>query len=94
MKKSVHIKADYHLKLKPGSNVATINALSHVIVAEGLVDEEFVKERCEIESFNLWKDFVALERNSPEALEVHTGIPANIVRGSTIINLTVQFIMA
>ena len=27
---SVHIKADYHLKLKPGTNVATINALSHV----------------------------------------------------------------
>ncbi|MBT5410907.1 MAG: formate dehydrogenase subunit alpha [Nitrosomonadales bacterium] len=80
VKKSVHIKADYHLKLKPGSNVATINALSHVIVAEGLVDEEFVKERCEIESFNLWKEFVALEKNSPEALEGDTGIPANIVR--------------
>ena len=80
VKKSVHIKADYHLKLKPGSNVATINALSHVIVTEGLVDEEFVKERCEIESFNIWKEFVALERNSPEALEVDTGIPANIVR--------------
>jgi formate dehydrogenase major subunit len=77
---SVHIKADYHLKLKPGTNVATINALSHVIVTEDLIQNDFIKERCELESFEIWKEFVSLEKNSPEALEQETGIPAKIVR--------------
>ena len=77
---SVHIKADYHLKLKPGTNVATINALSHVIVTEDLIQNDFIKERCELESFEIWKEFVSLEKNSPEALEQETGIPAKIIR--------------
>src|SRR6201996_8282378 len=37
--KSPHVKADYHLPLRPGANVAVINALAHVVVTEGLVDE-------------------------------------------------------
>ena len=77
---SVHIKADYHLKLKPGTNVATINALSHVIVTENLMDDDFVNKKCDLESFNIWKEFVALEKNSPEMLESDTGIPAQIIR--------------
>ncbi|UZR29247.1 formate dehydrogenase subunit alpha [Methylococcus mesophilus] len=80
MVKSPHIKADYHLKLKPGTNVAVVTALAHVIVTEGLVDEAFVNERCEVESFNKWKDFVAQERNSPEAMESVTGVPAQTLR--------------
>src|ERR1700676_5171301 len=44
--KSPHVKADYHLPLLPGTNVAMINALAHVVVTEGLVKEDFVKERC------------------------------------------------
>ena len=40
-------EADYHLQLLPGTNVAIINALAHVIVTEGLVDEAFVRERCD-----------------------------------------------
>ena len=47
--KSAHVQADYHLPLKPGTNVAIINAMAHVIVTEGLVDEAFVKERCDAE---------------------------------------------
>jgi formate dehydrogenase major subunit len=80
MVKSPHTEADYHLKLKPGTNVAVVTALAHVIVTEGLVDEAFVNERCEVESFNKWKDFVAQERNSPEAMESVTGVPAQILR--------------
>ena len=34
--KSAHIKADYHLPLRPGTNVAVINAIAHTIVTEGL----------------------------------------------------------
>jgi formate dehydrogenase major subunit len=77
-----HIEADYHLKLKPGTNVALINSLAHVIVAEGLVKEDFVAERCDVASFNKWRDFVAQSRNSPEAMEAVTGVPAAMVRGA------------
>ena len=46
--KSPHIKADYHLPLKPGTNVAVLSAIAHVIVTEGLVNEAFVRERCDL----------------------------------------------
>lgn len=77
-----HIEADYHLKLKPGTNVALINSLAHVIVAEGLVKEDYVAERCDVASFNKWRDFVAQARNSPETMEAVTGVPAAMVRGA------------
>jgi formate dehydrogenase major subunit len=78
--KSPHIKADYHLKLRPGTNVAIANALAHVIVSEGLVDEAFVAARCETPAFTEWKHFVSEPHNSPEALEAATGVPAQQVR--------------
>jgi formate dehydrogenase major subunit len=77
-----HIKADYHLKLKPGTNVAVLNTLAHVIVTEGLVDEAFVAQRCEPEAFAKWRAFVAQEKYSPEAMEAQTGVPAAAVRGA------------
>lgn len=77
---SPHVRADYHLNLRPGTNVALISAMSHVIVAEGLVKEDFVKERCEWESFEAWRDFAAKPENSPESLEKDLGIPAEKVR--------------
>ncbi len=80
--KSPHIKADYHLQLKPGSNVAFVNAMSHVIVTEGLIDEAYVRERCEIPDFESWARFVADERHSPEALEQYTGVPAADLRAA------------
>ncbi len=79
---SVHAKADYHLKLRPGTNVALISAMAHVIVTEGLVDEEFVKARCEWDSFVVWRDFVAKPENSPEALESELGIDAETMRAA------------
>ena len=45
---SPHIEASYHLPLLPGTNVAVLTALAHVIVTEGLVNEQFVRERCEL----------------------------------------------
>jgi formate dehydrogenase major subunit len=80
--KSPHIKADYHLKLRPGTNVAVANALAHVIVTEGLVNEAFVAERCEAKAFNEWREFVAREENSPEALEAASGVSAADVRAA------------
>jgi formate dehydrogenase major subunit len=80
--KSPHIAADFHLKLRPGTNVALVNSLAHVIVTEGLVKEDFVAARCEVESFKKWRDFVSLQKNSPEAMEPITGVPAADVRGA------------
>ena len=78
--RSPHIEADYHLPLKPGTNVAMINALAHVIVTEGLVDEEYVRERCELDAFDSWARFIANERHSPEAVADVMGVPAADVR--------------
>ncbi|MBT7149451.1 MAG: formate dehydrogenase subunit alpha, partial [Thiotrichales bacterium] len=39
--------ADHHLQLKPGTNVAVLNMIQYFIVEAGLVDHEFIKERCE-----------------------------------------------
>src|ERR1700716_1857841 len=46
-----HIKADYHLPLRPGTNAAMLNALAHVIVTERLVNEAFVREFCDRDAF-------------------------------------------
>jgi formate dehydrogenase major subunit len=80
--RSPHVEAAYHLALRPGTNVAVINALAHVVVTEGLVNQAFVAERCEAESFARWRDFVALPENSPEAVEKTTGVPAEVIRGA------------
>jgi len=77
-----HIEADYHLSLLPGTNVALINSLAHVVVTEGLVAEDFVRARCEADSFAKWRRFVAEESNSPEAMESVTGVPAADVRAA------------
>ncbi len=77
-----HVEADFHLKLRPGTNVAVLNALAHVIVTEGLVDEAFVAARCEPEAFGKWKAFVADPSCSPEATEGETGVPAGLMRGA------------
>ncbi len=80
--KSAHIKADYHLPLKPGSNVAFINAMGHVVVSEGLVDEAYVAERCDMQDFESWARFVADERHSPEAQADLIGVPAADLRAA------------
>jgi formate dehydrogenase major subunit len=78
--RSPHIAADVHLKVTPGTNVAVLNSIAHVIVTEGLTKDDYVAERCEAESYRLWKELVAAQRNSPEAMEALTGVPADLVR--------------
>ncbi|MFD0987859.1 formate dehydrogenase subunit alpha [Methyloligella solikamskensis] len=79
---SPHVKADQHLQLKPGTNVALLTSMAHVVVTEGLVNESFVRERCDWEDFQEWASFVAEDRNSPENMEQYTGVPAETVRGA------------
>ncbi|MGQ4615813.1 formate dehydrogenase subunit alpha [Nocardia sp. R7R-8] len=76
--RSPHIEAAHHLQLNPGTNVAVVNALAHVVVTEGLVDQEFVKARCE--DFGPWAEFIARSEHSPEATETITGVPAAELR--------------
>ncbi len=80
--KSPHIKAAHHLPLLPGTNVAMLTSLAHVIVTEGLMDEAFIRERCDWDEFQDYADFVSAPENSPEALEAATGVPAAEVRGA------------
>ncbi|WP_424136885.1 formate dehydrogenase subunit alpha [Roseomonas chloroacetimidivorans] len=80
--KSPHIRTEHHLQLLPGTNVALVNALAHVVVTEGLVAEDYVRERCDLAEFESWARFIAQEKNSPEAVEPITGVPADRVRAA------------
>jgi formate dehydrogenase major subunit len=82
VKNSPHVKADFHLKLKPGSNVALINAIGHVVVTENLVDEAFINSRCDVDSFNKWRKFIAEKRHAPEAVEAITGVAGENIRAA------------
>lgn len=79
---SPHVKAQHHLPLKPGTNVAVITAMAHVVVTEGLVAQDYVAERCDDKSFQQWCEFVARPENSPEAFEAETGVPAAELRAA------------
>ena len=80
--RSPRIQASAHLPLLPGTNVAMINAIAHVVVTENLVDEAFVAERCEGGTFEAWKTFAADPVNSPETVEKITGVPAEDIRAA------------
>ncbi|STQ75888.1 formate dehydrogenase subunit alpha [Grimontia hollisae] len=75
-----HVRAKYHLQLRPGTNVAVMNALAHVIINEGLEATDFIAERCDTEAYNKWRDFIAQPHHSPEAMESATGVPAILIR--------------
>ncbi len=80
--KSSHIQADHHLALRPGTNVAVMTSLAHVIVTEGLMDEQFIRDRCDWDEFSDYARFVSDERHAPEATEMLTGVPAAELRAA------------
>ena len=67
--------AHFHLRQRPGTDVAWINGFCHVILREGLWDEDFVRERCE----NFEEFARAIEKYTPEYVEEITGIPAGLL---------------
>ncbi|MBN9250816.1 MAG: molybdopterin-dependent oxidoreductase, partial [Mesorhizobium sp.] len=79
---SVHAKASWHLPLKPGTNVAVVTALAHVIVSEGLYNEAFIRERCDWDEFQDWASFVMLPENSPETASKLSGVDPELIRGA------------
>ncbi|MBB3936743.1 formate dehydrogenase subunit alpha [Aureimonas phyllosphaerae] len=80
--KTPHVEAAHHLPLRPGTNVAVLTAMAHVIVTEGLVDESYVRERCDLEAFQAWAEFVSDASRSPEASEPMTRVPAEELRAA------------
>jgi formate dehydrogenase major subunit len=77
-----HVQADYHLQLRPGTNVAVTNAIAHVIATEGLIDQRYVNERCDPVDFSAWFNFVSEPERSPEATEAVTGVPSAQLRAA------------
>ena len=80
--RSPHINSDFHLQLQPGTNVALINGLAYVAVSEGLIDEEFIKSRCEIDSYKAWDKQILYPVNSPESVSKITGVPVRDIVGA------------
>ncbi|MFZ5654281.1 MAG: formate dehydrogenase subunit alpha [Pseudomonadota bacterium] len=77
-----HVRAAHHLQVRPGTNVAFINAMAHVVVTEGLEDRDFIAARCDQAAYQAWRAFISDPRHSPEATEAETGIPAAELRAA------------
>jgi formate dehydrogenase major subunit len=73
-------KAAHHLALTPGTNVAVVTALAHVIVTEKLYNEEFIRTRCDWDEFQDYAEFIGAPNHSPEAVRLVTGVPAEEIR--------------
>ncbi|MFM1769981.1 MAG: hypothetical protein RJA22_2510, partial [Verrucomicrobiota bacterium] len=70
--------ADVHLALRPGTNVPLLHALAHVMVAEGLVDPEALRDR--VAGYEEFRGFIAAW--TPERAEGVTGVPAERIRAA------------
>jgi formate dehydrogenase major subunit/formate dehydrogenase alpha subunit len=64
--------ADIHMQLRPGTDVWLLNAMAHVIINEGLVDQAFIDTYTE----GFEAVIEAVKDYTPEAAEAVTGIPA------------------
>jgi formate dehydrogenase major subunit len=78
--KSPHLKADVHLALRPGTNVAVLDSISHVIAREKLYDENFIRARCEWHEFENWAALVGSDRYAPEVIGPRVGVDAQAIR--------------
>ncbi|MBS1870331.1 MAG: molybdopterin-dependent oxidoreductase [Actinobacteria bacterium] len=67
--------ADLHLALRPGSDLAVLNAMVHVIAREGLVDESFVATRTE----GAEQALAAAAEWTPERAAAESGVPAALI---------------
>jgi formate dehydrogenase alpha subunit len=67
--------AKYYLRLKPGTDVVLFQALAHVIVKEGLVDQDFLNSRVE----GLEDYLPSLDPYTPEYAEEICGVPAEMI---------------
>jgi formate dehydrogenase major subunit len=78
--KSPHLKADIHLALRPGTNVAVLDSISHVIVREKLYDQNFIRARCEWHEFENWAALVGSDDYAPEVVGPVAGVDPQAIR--------------
>ncbi len=64
-------EADYWLQIKPGTDIPLLNGLMHIIIKEGLEDQDFIAERTE--NYEALKETV--QTYTPEYVSELTGIP-------------------
>ena len=69
-------RADLHLQMLPGTDVALLNAMLNHVLALGLEDRDFIAARTH--DFDLVRAAVA--PYTPEAAEPITGVPAALIR--------------
>ncbi|MEA2086592.1 MAG: formate dehydrogenase subunit alpha [Candidatus Caldatribacteriota bacterium] len=67
--------SDYHLRQRPGTDVALLNGFMNVILNKGLEDKEFIDKRTE--GFKELKEIV--KKYNPEDVEKITGIPKELI---------------
>ena len=77
---SPHCRADVHLALRPGTNVAVLDSLAHVIVRERLYNEAFIRARCVWEEFEQWSRLVGDDRYAPEVVGPAAGLDSEAIR--------------
>ena len=68
--------ADWHMQIKPGSDVWLLNAMAHVIVTEGLENRAYIETNTE----DFEKVREAVLKYTPEEAETFTGVPARTIR--------------
>ncbi|MBI2885794.1 MAG: formate dehydrogenase subunit alpha [Chloroflexi bacterium] len=78
--------ADLHLQLRPGTNIPLLNAMAHVIVAEGHYNGAFVEQRVDD-----WRRFVEfIQQWTPERAAAMCGVPAEAIRAAARLYATEQ----
>jgi formate dehydrogenase major subunit len=85
---SAHIKADHHIPLKPGTNVAILNAMAHVIVKNNLQDQNFLEERCDSQLYQNWLEFIKQSKNSPEAVAQYAQVDPQVIYDAAVLYAT------
>ena len=67
--------AEVFLRLRPGTDIALLNGIANVIVKEGLLNEEFIREKTE--GFEEWKK--TIDKFTPERAEEISGVPKEYI---------------
>jgi formate dehydrogenase major subunit len=67
--------AHYYVRFNPGTDVAFLNGLMHVIIQEGLYDAQFIEERTE--DFDRLRDTVMAY--TPQVVSRITGVPEQLI---------------
>ena len=80
VKTSLAELADYHLQIRPGTNVAILNMIAHYIIKENLVNQHFIETHTE-----KYEEFKAhVENLDMNELEALTGVSKELVRKAAI----------